>query len=391
MKLKKIISIICVMTFLLALAGCKSDANTEQTPEPEQVFSLSDRSAILNAGDSLTLTYTGGEEVKFTSSDPEVASVDAGGTVKALKKGHAMITATSGEATAKCGILVEPAGQMKDLTMTRANEIFGGVQLYQKHEVIDFAADGEAGEFYFSQKYDFKIPSDSMITKVSQVDEVWQRTDYVHMYNHGFGFFSLEKEDGKVYLLSESAGVNTNAGTAISRAGWDSRALYDEEFGDTYTLGGLEGSPRPASDVEGDLVVVYDFNGRESYYAIYDRSALYNGEENDYLHRFRCESRQQPVNGEDDSNGKYNSAIRDFAVKDGYIYQLSGTGKLYISVFDFSGQLQYCHEITEYPEVPVRTPGGISFSGDDVYVAVYSAKTDVLYYAHVWKLEEVAQ
>lgn len=384
-----------VLVLSLLIAGCGRQAVPAEDPADAvqtDVLAVDQRSAILNTGDTLTLTVTGGNgEVTYASSDPEVVSVDGSGNVKALKKGHAMITATCGEETAKCGILVEPAGEMVDLTNTQATPVFSDVQLYHQHEIVDFAADAEAGAFYMSQQYAQKIASDTMLTKVTQVNGVWQRSDYVHLYNHGFGYFALEKDGSDVYLLSESNGVSTNRGTTISRVQWESQALFDEEFGDTYELAGLEGSPRPASDPESDLVVVFDYNGRESYYAIYDRSALYSGEENNYLHRFRCESRQQPVNGEDDSNGKYNSAIRDFTVKDGYIYQLSGSGKLYISVFDFEGRLQYCHEVTDYPDLPIRMPGGISFSGDDLYIAVCSANTTVVYYAHVWKLEEVAK
>ena len=388
--LKYLLPLVLVVALL---AGCGKSEQPAIAPDDTveaQEITLSQRSAILNQDDTINLNPVGGNgEFDFVSSDPEVASVDGNGKVTAHKKGNAMITVTSGEKVAKCGILVEPYGQMRDLTGTKAQAIFSDVQLYHQHEIIDFAADAENGAFYFSQQYAQKIASDTMLTKVTKENGQWQRSDYVHLYNHGFGYFTIEKEDGKVYLLSESNGVSSNRGTTISRVEWESQALFDEQFGDTYALENLDGSPRPASDPENDLVVVYDYNGRESYYAVYDRDALYNGEETDFLIRFRCESRQEPVNGKDDSQGKYNSAIRDFTVKDGYIYQLSGSGKLYISVFDFAGNLQYCHEVTDYPELSRRMPGGICFSDGDLYIAVCSAETNVVYYASVWKLQEV--
>lgn len=394
MKMNRIVSTILILALLTALlAACSSGPYVEPTTVEVPELVLNARSAVLAVGESVTVGYTGGEDVSFASSDPQIASVDGSGNVKALKKGNAMITVTSGEQTAKFGVMVEPSGEMIDLTSTQAAEVFSDVQLYHQHEIIDFSADGENGAFYMSQQYGGeKMPSDTIITKVSQVEGVWQRSEFVHLYNHGFGFFSIEKdENGNTYLLSESNGVFTNQGSTISRVKWESGVMYDEQFGDTYRLPGLEGSPRPESDAQGDVIVVYEFCGRESNFTVYDRSALLSGEENNYLHRFACASRQTPVNGKDDSNGRYNSAIRGFAVKDGYIYQLSGSGHIYISVFDFEGNLQYCHEVMEYQDLPKRMPGGISFSGDELYIAVNSATSTVVNYVNVWKLEEAAQ
>ena len=378
---------------VVLLTGCRDVAQVPEDPtEVQTELTLDQRSVILNVGDTLQLTANGADEVFFTSSDPEVASVDDSGKVQAQKKGTAMITATGGGLTAKCGILVEPAGQMLDLTNTKASAVFSNVQLYHQNEIVDFAADAQSGAFYMSQQYgQERLVSDTMITKITQVDGVWQRSEYVHLYNHGFGYFDIEKDGADTYLLTESNGAGANQGTTISRVIWESGVMYDEEFGDTFELPGLDGGPRPQSDADNDVIVVYDFYGRESTYLVYDRSALLNGEENAYLHRFSCASRQTPVNGEDDSDGKYNSAIRGFAVKDGFIYQLSGNGKIYISVFDLQGNLQYCHEVEEYAELSYRAPGGISFSGDELYIAVNSAENTTLKWTHVWKIEEVTE
>ena len=44
--------------------------------------------------------------VNWSSSDPSVASVDAGGKVTAVKEGSATITAKSGGKTATCAVTV---------------------------------------------------------------------------------------------------------------------------------------------------------------------------------------------------------------------------------------------------------------------------------------------
>ena len=76
-------------------------------------ITLSQTSATLIEGDSITLTATVTPEdatdktVTWTTSDAEVATVDANGKVIAVAPGNAVITAKAGEKTATCTVTVE--------------------------------------------------------------------------------------------------------------------------------------------------------------------------------------------------------------------------------------------------------------------------------------------
>lgn len=79
---------------------------------PVESITLSQTSARLKVGESLTLSATVLPEdatdttITWTSSDPEIASVDNEGNVTATALGEATITATCGEVTATCSLSV---------------------------------------------------------------------------------------------------------------------------------------------------------------------------------------------------------------------------------------------------------------------------------------------
>lgn len=409
MKMKKMhrswLLLTALLAIILVLAGCgvETPGGETTTPpteatEPAEPIAMEQRSLLLASGEEAKLTVTGGNGIAYESSDPEVASVDASGTIKALKKGNAMITVSSGSQTLCCGVIVDGEGKMLDVSGMAANVVFADVQLYHPMEIIDFAVDSTENAFYFSQQYATSaygnLKSDSMLTKVEQINGVWQRAEYVHLFNHGYGYFDLERDGKDVYLLTESNGPMTNRGTTISRAVWENKKLYDEEFGQTCDLPEISDrtSFHPKSDAANDMIAVYVESGRKSYYAIYDRDALLSGEQNSYLLKVVCEAGQEPENGVDDSQGLYNATVRSFALHDGYIYQLSGGSKMYLSVFDLEGNLQYCHKIEDNADVVGRTPSSLAFGEDgSLYLAVTSGNSGDLYLANVWKFEEVIE
>lgn len=403
MKMKNIRKSLLLLAALLALtlllAGCNETPAAEPTEAPTvaptEPLEMEQRSLLLASGEEARLTVTGGDEISYESSDPEVASVDANGNVKALKKGNAMITVSSGEQKLHCGVIVDAAGEMIDTSDMEATVIFSNVQLYHPMDLIGFGVDTKENAFYFSQQYAESayqyLKSDSMLTKVEQIDGVWQRSEFVHLFNHGYGYIGVERDGDDIYLLTESNGPFKNEGTTVSRVIWEDGVMYDEEFGQTWTMPELNGNLRAQSDVENDLIVVYYADGRKTGYAIYDRSDLISGEEEPaYLHKFTCVDGQTPAQGEDPSNGRYNGTFRGFAVHDGYIYQLSGAANVYLSVFDFEGNLQYCQRIDYHSDLPGRVPGSVAVDEDgNLYLAMISSENGSVSLANVWKLEEV--
>lgn len=393
---RSLLLLIAMLAIVLMIAGCADNEPQQPATEPSvpaEPLTMEQRSLLLAVGEEVNLTVSGGSELTYTSSNPDVVSVD-GGVVKALKKGNAMVTVTSGEETVYCGVMVEPAGEILDVSKLQPTVVFSDVQLFHPMEIVGFGVDSNTNAYYFSQMYGNSayrsLVADSMLTKVEQVDGVWQRTEYMHLFNHGNGYLSLETEGSDVYLLTESNGVLSTGGSTISRVKWEDMKLCDEEFGETYELSELTGYFRPQTDVENDILAVYAFNGRESYYAIYDRDAFLSGEQSQYLRIVNCAKGQTPAIGEDASNGAYNSSIRGFVIKDGYIYQLSGSATIYLSVFDMDGKLQCCQQIKTIEGASNAKAASLAFGADgSLYLAVNTSENANLYYANVWKLEEV--
>lgn len=80
---------------------------SDDPPEPAGPLTLSQTDITIPAGETGRLTTTGGTgEVTWSSSNPEIASVD-GGAVTGKAGGTVTITAASGEETAACQVKVE--------------------------------------------------------------------------------------------------------------------------------------------------------------------------------------------------------------------------------------------------------------------------------------------
>ena len=98
------------------LFGGKGSANKpadkppveEPTPAPTEPLTLDQTTLNMNQGETATLTVTGAENVLWTSSDPNVATVDDSGTVTAGVPGTATITVTTadGSQSAACTVPV---------------------------------------------------------------------------------------------------------------------------------------------------------------------------------------------------------------------------------------------------------------------------------------------
>lgn len=96
------------------LFGGKGNANKPadkppvEEPTPTEPLALDQTTLNMNQGETATLTVTGAENVLWTSSDPNVATVDDSGTVTAGVPGTATITVTTadGSQSAACTVQV---------------------------------------------------------------------------------------------------------------------------------------------------------------------------------------------------------------------------------------------------------------------------------------------
>lgn len=274
--------------------------------------------------------------------------------------------------------------KLVDLTTMRGEAIFTDVALERIYEMRGFGVDVDNQAFYISQTYG-SLPSDLMLTKVENVDGVWSGTEWMHAYESGYGSMDVEKgSDGKTYLWLESNGTLEDIGTTISCVEWENEGFLQREYGQTFTFDECKGGyPSPQVDSDnGWLVLRITSEGKDPYYAFYDRNSLLEGKKPVCLYTVTCAAGQKALSGVDDSRGRYGAVtFRGFTVGGGYIYQVHGNsqGRIYIAAFDLKGNLVYCHMIKEYADMTFREPEALAYADGKIYLLLTSgAKGDRL-------------
>jgi len=81
-------------------------AVVEPDPAPATPLTLDQTTLNLNQAETAALTVTGAEDVLWTSSDTNVATVDANGLVTAVAKGKTILKATVGDQSVSCFVIV---------------------------------------------------------------------------------------------------------------------------------------------------------------------------------------------------------------------------------------------------------------------------------------------
>ena len=265
-----------------------------------------------------------------------------------------------------------------NLPKMKAKAVFTDVALERPSSMRGLGVDAKNNAFYITQSYG-SLPSDVMIGKVESVDGVWSATEWMHAYESGYGYLSLETgDDGKPYMWIESNGSLQDMGTTLSYVAWENETMIQREYGQTFSFDELEGYISAQVDVENDwLVIRVSSTDNEPYYAFYDRSSILAGEEAECLYKVSCAAGQKPTDGKDDSKGRYGSiTYRGFAVGGGYIYQVHGNsqGKIYIAAFDLEGNLAYCRLIKEYSDMTYREPNALSYVNGKLYMLITSGE-----------------
>lgn len=375
-----IIAIIIVLLLGIFIAKQNGGDDLPVVAETDTAIKVETRSFLLKNGESQKISVKE-SDVTFESSNTAVATVAEDGTVTAVGSGMALITMTSGDKTGYCGVIVDGVGGIIDITSEKETVLFSEMMLNSQTGIEGMAVDVVNNAMYFSQVYGasayYAMNADLIVTKVELQKNTWTRGGFMRFYQSGEGH--LDVENGNLWM--ESGGTYTGLGTTISCVEWEDNGFVQQAYGQTYNIGELEGT-KLAVDSENNMIAVYDSANKQ--YLIYDKSALVEGEENAYIHAVVCANDQEPVIGVDDSQNHYNTSIRGFALADGYIYQLSGGNSIYISVFDLSGQLQYCTKLDNNTELETVLPAAIAVEDGEVYVCIQSG-SDTCYYANVWK------
>lgn len=263
--------------------------------------------------------------------------------------------------------------KLADLTKMTGKAVFTDVGLQRATVMRGFGVDEENKAFYISQPYRDE-PSDLILTKVESIDNTWQGTEWMHVWESGYGGLCFEKgKDGNPYLWMESNGTLEDVGSTISYVEWQNEAFLQTEYGQTFSFDETKyGNPSPQIDEENDWLVLRMTGGDDgTFYAFYDRSSLLNGEDAECIYKVSCASGQKASSGVDDSRGRYGTiTCRGFAVGGGYIYQVHGNanGKIYITAFDLKGNLVYCHLVSEYEDLSYREPEGLAYVDGKIYL-----------------------
>jgi len=390
---KKLIPIIIVVAaaLIILLLGImtllKGGGDPVSTEPKEEITQFTDeRTLFLSSGNTHQLHVVDGVEVTFISSNPSVATVDENGLVTAVAKGNALITISTDDTDSYCGVLVDATGNFIDVSSRTPEIVFSDVELEEPNQVTGIAVDVKNDTYYLSQPYGTTsyggLASDIIVNKITKnAKGDWKPSEWMRFYESGTGRIAFEVDGMTPYLWLESNGTYYGSGTTFSRIEWENEGFGQSEFGATFLVEGIEGSASPTLDVKNNLVMVYD-NAAKSY-LLYDYEAVTMGEAPSYLAKINCPNGQLPLHGTDDSQGFYNASIRGFALCDGYIYQISGSSSIYISVFDLDGNLQYCHRVTAYDDTETRRPAGIVCVDGKVYIAVLTGSSS-FYLANVW-------
>ena len=385
-----VIALIITVIIVLGLGIYISKMNGGDVKIPtastkEDLVTVEQRSFIMRSGETQTLTVKG-KDVKYASSNEAVAKVDESGTVTAVAKGNAMITITSGNETEYCGVIVDLVGTMIDVSKQKASKIVSDVQLEEPGAISGFAMDSINDVYYFAQPYGTSsydnLASDVIVNKVQKNNKgVYELTSWMRFYESGTGRIAIDKDGTDTCLLLESNGTYYGTGNTLAKVKWEDEGFGQEEFGTTYTLDGIAGSASPTVDNKNNLLLIYDKSSGA--YFVYDKETVEKDKTATYLHSVKIKGEQTPVAGVDESQGFYNASIRGVAFADGYIYQISGSSNIYISVFDMNGTLQYCRRVADFSDMEVRTPAGIAIENGKMYIAVGSYNTSY-YFANVW-------
>ena len=369
MKSKKILGLLSIIVLAAIIAIVfkvypreQETVNENEGTQTVKTISFTERSYILATGDKVSLSLNSEEEsVTYTSSNPEAVQVSETGEVTALKKGNALITATSGDAVAYCGIMVDLESTLFELTDKKISPHVDRAILTMPSIHQQFVIDDATGDIYFLQKYD-ETPSDVIATRYcADGTQEWMR--FID-FGHGSGLALEREEDGSVYLwLTSDADVNELA-VSLSRILWEPGKVYQEDGGDVFVFPDVNTTPIPYIDAENNLLCVRGKKGVVQEFYFYDLDCVKEGDLNP-LHSFEL------LGGVSDEEPLYYS-FQGMAVSGQYLYYYEGAPSVQpkISIWDMQGNLVSIDSVPDEIYSDLNWNGGEGYwepEGLDIY------------------------
>lgn len=380
-KWRKSISLLMFMAVLMLMAGCTGQGEANE-PEAEETISdtleetteeayinmsgtvvadtmkLSAKYLSLKTGETAQLTADGEEEVTFTSSNPQVASVDEKGLVTALTSGNALIVAETEGKRATCGVMVDLTDTKIDLTEKTMTPVVYDLKIAKENSVMQGMTAGPDGTLYIIQQYN-ATPSDCIMTKI--YPDGTQEYMRLVEFGHGNAIAVDFDEAGNDYLWIPSMGNVEGTSDGISRVPWESDAYYQEMAGTTYTKGIFENNPNASVDIESGRLLIYV----DTSFYIYDLESFISGECYEPLLSGTLENSS--------TEGKPGSSYyQGIALYGEYIYRYDGDPgeDTYIYTFDLEGNWVDSYLVDGYMELAevYREAEGLAICNGQVYV-----------------------
>lgn len=342
-------------------------AGTEnENEELESVAELTlDKGCLmLDAGESYQLTAKTEDKVTYSSSNPEVATVDGNGKVTAVAKGNALIVAKNESARGTCGVMVGLKDQKIDIEGMTMTPYKIDLTIARETSVMQSFAIKPDGTLYIIQAYN-STPGDCIVTKVN-TDNTQEQMRFVE-FGHGNTIAVDWDEQGNDYLWIPSVGGLDSSNAGVSRIEWEADAMYQIEAGETWKSGLFQSNPNCAVDMESGLMVLCQTisQGRKCY--IYDLEGFLSGELTEPLHSFIMPTYNSP--GQPGS-----TYLQGFDIDGKYFYTYEGGANELISIhtFDLDGNWLYSRNVEGYADLEYREAEGIQVCNGKIYIGIAS-------------------
>lgn len=376
---KSILFLLLPALLLFSLTACgQGDAAPAETASAGQAeaplqteapapLTLSETSVFLRSGETVQLGANRDDAV-YTVADEAVATVDSGGKLTAVAHGLTYVTVSSQGETASCGVLVDVLGNdaYVDISGKTMEPVIYEREMIKWTILQNWDYVSETGDYYFIQQYD-TTPSDDIVTRL-QPDGT---ETYMRLLNAGHGnIISAEyADDGNVYLWANAYGDISGSHSGFMRVRWEDGGVVDNDCENIWELDGMTYYPYAVVDEDSRLALVYSRPGTKMVFRIYDLDSMLSGEPV-LLTEF------QLARGTADGEAGYQS-FQGLCIFEDYIYMLEGGPgtNIYISVYDFSGELVSMELVNGYETISYREPEGLQIIDGELYVGIGSGES----------------